>query len=178
MAEKKEDKLIQILKDLNSNDSKLVLESLNKIKTEGDKRAIVPMIELLSKSESIQIKKEIIEILSQLKLESAQDELIDQIILNKYPEFRPTLLSTIWNSPQNPKKHLSKFVKLATLGDIETTIECFTIIENLEPPMREEWLMDAQIEINKYLVAGKENKVDALFKSIVNKIREWENLEN
>ncbi len=177
MTNKKEDKLISILKNMKSNDSKKIIESLNEIKKEGDKRAIVPMIELLAITDNIKIKKEIVEILNQLKLESAQDELINQILINKYPELRATLLSTIWNSPQNPTKHLSKFVKLATLGDIETTIECFTIIDNLEPPMREEWLMDSQIEINKYLVAGKENKVDALFKSIINKIREWETLD-
>lgn len=178
MTKIKEDKVVKIINDLKSTDEKTILKSLKEIKKEGDKRVISPMIELLNSSNNEKITKEIIEIFNQLKLESAQDELIEQITLNNYPELRPTLLATIWNSPQNPKKHLAKFVEFATLGDIETTIECFTIIENLEPPMREDWLMESQIIINKYLVSGKQNKVDPLFKNIVNKIRQWENIEN
>ena len=60
------------------------------------------------------------------------------------------LLSTIWNSPLDYSSYLAEFVSLAVKGDFMVTLECLTIIENLEGPFIESSILESQLLLKDY----------------------------
>ena len=68
-----------------------------------------------------------------------------------YLPIRQTVLSTIWNTKVDFSDYIDDFVLIATTGTFLETLDCLTIIENLEGPFMEENILECQLHLKNYI---------------------------
>lgn len=152
MADKKKaDKLKQILLDLNSSDEKKITTSLKALEAHGNSSVIKPLAEKLLSGVSEKNQKEIVELFCSLKDTSVTAELMDVVEDDRFLPIRQLMLSTIWNTKVDFSDYIDEFVLIAVEGDFMETLDCLTIIENLEGPFMEENILEAQLHLKNYL---------------------------
>ena len=152
MADKtQENKLKKILEDLNSSDTKKITKALKSLESHGDVSFIKPLAERLLNGVSDKNKSEIVELLSSLKDTSVCADMMDVIEDERFLPIRQTMLSTIWNTKVDFSDYIDEFVLIATTGDFMATLDCLTIIENLEGPFMEENILECQLHLKNYL---------------------------
>ncbi|MBI2259738.1 MAG: hypothetical protein HYU67_12690 [Flavobacteriia bacterium] len=151
MTKKEQLKINQAISDLNSNSFDQIKQAISSIKSFGNESVLEPIFDkILEENIQSEIRKELIELLNSLKLESVQNEIIRLCSLKKYEVLKKEIFSTIWNSNQDYGKHLLFFVKNAIDEDLEITIECLTIIENMQDSINEKDLLETQILIRQF----------------------------
>ncbi len=143
-------KLTKLVDDFSKGDSKTQLKALKSLQIHGDETAVTPLINVWIKGLSEPVEKELIEFFSSLKNTDSTEEIMNAVNNPKFKEKRRELLSTIWNTKVDYSDYLSQFVGIAIEGDFMDTLECLTIIENLEGPFSEENLYESQLHIQKY----------------------------
>lgn len=152
MAEKKKvNKLQQILIDLNASDEKKVAKAIKSLEAHGNATVIQPLAEKLLSGVSEKIQNQIVELLSSLKDTSVTAEMMDVIEDEKFLPIRQVLLSTVWNTKVDFSDYLDEFVEIAVNGNFMETLDCLTIIENLEGPFMEESVLEAQLHLKNYI---------------------------
>lgn len=152
MAEIKQDtKLKTILADLKTKDTKKISKALKSLEAHGDSSVIKPLAQRLLDGVSDKSKAEIVEFLSSLKDTSVCADMMDVIEDNEFLPIRQTMLSTIWNTKVDFSDYVDEFVLIATTGSFLETLECLTIIENLEGPFMEENILECQLHLKNYL---------------------------
>ncbi|MFT6501580.1 MAG: hypothetical protein ACJASQ_001696 [Crocinitomicaceae bacterium] len=152
MADKtKENKITKILEDLNSKDSKKVTKAVKSLEAHGDVSFIKPLADKLMAGVSEKNKTEIVELLSSLKDTSVCADVMDVIEDKHYLPIRQTMLSTIWNTKVDFSDYIDDFVLIATTGTFLETLDCLTIIENLEGPFMEENILECQLHLKNYI---------------------------
>jgi hypothetical protein len=150
-SQKKNIKLNQLLTDLKSSDEKVISKSIKALEKHGNSSVIRPVCELLLTDLSDKNRQQTIEFLSSLKDSSTCVELMDVINDEKFSSVRQVLLTTIWNTKVDFSGYIDDFVLIATKGSFLETLDCLTIIENLEGPFMEEDLLECQLHLKNYL---------------------------
>ena len=152
MADKKKDtQFNQILMELGTDDTKKISKAIKALEANGDPSVIKPLTEKLLSGVSEKNKKEILELFSSFKDSSVTAEMMDVIEDERYLSIRQLLLSTIWNTKVDFSDYLDEFVQIAVEGNFMETLDCLTIIENLEGPFMEENILEAQLHLKSYL---------------------------
>lgn len=152
MAEKKQaDKLKKILSDLNSIDTKQVSKAIKSLEAHGNASVILPLAEVLLKGVSEKNQNEIIELLSSLKDSSVCVEIMGVLEDKKFLPIRQLVLSTVWNTKVDFSDYIDEFVLIAVEGNFMETLDCLTIIENLEGPFMEENILESQLHLKNYI---------------------------
>lgn len=147
----KQQKHKQILLDLFSNDSKKVSKAIKALEVNGTSESIKPLADKLLTNPDAKIKSAIIELLSSLKDSSVCVEIIDVINDDKYITVRQEILSSIWNTKVDFSNYIDEFVEIAITGSFMETLDCLTIIENLEGPFMEENILECQLHLKNYM---------------------------
>jgi len=150
---KKADKLKQILLDLNATDETKITKALKALEAHGNSSAIKPLAEKLLTGLSEKNEKELVELLCSLKDTSVTAELMDVIEDEKFESIRPTMLSVVWNTKVDFSDYIDEFVHIATKGSLVETLDCLTIIENMEGPFMEENILESQLHLKNFLEA-------------------------
>ena len=146
----KKAKIEALLLDVKSSITTAVKTALEGLKIVGEPSILHPIIlELNTKSHS-EKNALILEFLACLKDRKARSVMMDLIQQTELKEYQQLLLSTIWNSPLDYTDYLEIFVDLALKGDFIITLECLTIIENLDGPFSEKSVMEAQVLLGAY----------------------------
>lgn len=152
MTEKTNKKLQQILMDLHSKDEQKITRAIKSLESNGDSSVIRPLSLLLLQDDfSDKNKLAIIEMFSSLKDSSTVVEMMDVIADEQFLPIRQTLLTTIWNTKVDFSDYIDDFVEIATTGSFMETLECLTIIENMEGPFMEENILECQLHLKNYL---------------------------
>lgn len=175
MADKKQQqKLKKILEDLNSGETKTVSKAIKALEVHGNATVIRPLAELLLKGVSVKNEKEIIELLSSLKDSSITAEMMDVIEDDTFLPIRQLLLTIVWNTKVDFSDYIDEFVYIATTGNFMESLDCLTIIENLEGPFLEESILECQLHLKNYLEdeSPKEQQKAQLLSEIALKIKE------
>lgn len=166
MAEKKaNDKLKLILLDLTSADQKKVAKAIKSLHSKGDSTAIKPLADCLMRDISPKNKAAILELFSSLKDTSARVEIMDVIGDEKYRMIRQEVLTTIWNTKIDFSDYIDEFVEIACKGSLMETLDCLTIIENLEGPFIEENILESQLHLRDYMEGDEQDDQKAEFLS-------------
>src|SRR5690606_30601442 len=84
-----------ILEDFKSNDSKVILDALTRVKSKGDVTVVPAMIELYGITEDDNIKDEIRSLLSQTKIKESVLPLIEGL-LDGNEEVNEMILFSLW----------------------------------------------------------------------------------
>lgn len=152
MAETKtKKKLQQILLDLNSSDQKKITKALKSLETHGDSSVVKPLADKLLGEVSEKNRSAIIELFCSLKDSSAAVEIMDIIGDEKYLSIRPLMLTTVWNTKVDFSDYIDEFVEIAAKGTFMETLDCLTIVENMEGPFMEENILECQLHLKDYL---------------------------
>lgn len=181
MADTKKDKLKKILEDLRSDDSKKVSKAIKSLEAHGNVSFIKPLAEKLLSGASEKNQAEIIELLSSLKDSSVTADIMDVIEEERFRPIRQTILSTIWNTKVDFSGYIDEFVEIAVKGDFMETLDCLTIIENMEGPFMEEDILEAQLHLKNYIEdpAPKEEQKSQLLSEIAIALKDInENLQD
>lgn len=136
---------------LKTNDEDLIRHALNVVREKGTEQIIPDLVGLLRENKDHFIRKNIREILSDIKSPLSGELIIEQIREPKNQEIRPLLLSICWESGVDMKKYLDFFVELAATGDFYVAVEVNTIIGEIEPPVDKEILKNAKAILAKAL---------------------------
>lgn len=155
MASKQEQKLAAILADLKSDDAKVVKKALKSLEIHGNASTIKPLFALLKEGaleESLQTN--VLELLCSLKDTSVIPEIMDVIDDEEMLDIRPLALMAVWNMKVDFSDYLDDFVLIAAQGTLMESVDCLTIIENLEGPFMEENVLESQLHLKNYLESG------------------------
>jgi hypothetical protein len=120
----------RLIKNLNSNDHNLVLETIQNLRYNGKVYYIPVVIELLRNTNIDEIKNSIACFLNDLKYQRAVNELVNAIQNKRYEKERETIISACWQSGLDFSRHIKTFVKLCFTENYQVAIEAFSVIEN------------------------------------------------
>jgi hypothetical protein len=148
---KNNQKIQKLINDLQSGDVKKIGQALKLLKSEGSVAVLRPLAELLLISKDESIQQDIIAFLSDLNVSSAVDEIMNLLKDENLLSIRQPLLTTIWNCKLDYSYYLPEFVEIAVDGDFMETLECLTIIENMEGPFEERHILESQLHLKDYL---------------------------
>jgi hypothetical protein len=143
-------KIAKLLADVQSGVPAKVKTALDALQVSGKDSIIEPLIRSISLQTDEECIQEIIEFLSSLKSTTASKEVMACLNNPELAEFKIQILSTIWNSPLDYSEYLTEFVNLAVTGDFLTTLECLTILENLNGPFEEADILESQLLLKAY----------------------------
>jgi hypothetical protein len=177
MSENKTNKkLTQLLSELHSENPAKVTSALDSLQVYGNKTLIKPLFEFVSVSKNTQSKNEVIEFLSSLKDSPSKLEVMKILNDANFKSIQNQVLSTIWNSPLDYSEFLSDFVKIAVENDYLTSLECLTVIENLDGPFEEQVILESQIHLKEYLEGNfeKSKEKDVFISEIAILIKDFD----
>jgi hypothetical protein len=156
MKEKTDPNIIQ---DLHSGKESLILSKIDHLRETGNPLYIPFLIDLLLKSESEEVRRNILLFLSDMKDRNAKPYMIEAIENEKYTSLQKELLTCIWQNSLDYSDYLSLFIGLVIHSEFETAFEAFTVIDNLEelPPKE---VIEPEIQrINKALEKSAGSKI-------------------
>ena len=67
-----------------------------------------------------------------------------------YKEVHSDIINSIWNSKLDYSGYIADMVFLAIEGDFMKSVECLTVIENMQGPFEEHDLLEAQLYLKEY----------------------------
>jgi len=144
-------KVNQLITELKSGDAKKISKALKGLASNGNSSVIKPLADVLMTELSPDNRSEILELLCSLKDSSVCVEIMEVICDPNYLPIRQEILTTIWNTKVDFSDYNDDFVEIATKGSLIETLDCLTIIENLEGPFMEENILECQLHLKNYL---------------------------
>lgn len=139
-----------LLQDISGGTHAKVTTALDALQVYGDETVIAPLIRALDQQKEERSAAEILEFLSSLKSSASIEKVMECLNDPSLEHQRINILSTIWNSPLDYSDYLAEFVALAVKNDFLVTLECLTILENLEGPFNEKDVLESQLLLKNY----------------------------
>jgi hypothetical protein len=158
-------RLKALLQDLNSKSSEKQIAAVQAMKIHGNETIIEPLVEVLAKTSSEELKFEIKEVLNNVKSSKVPAKIIACLGTKKFATCRQELLASIWNSGLDYHDYLTEIIAATLQGDLMDALECVTIVENFETAPAEEELNEALVVLGDYLSTHKNEsspKIDLL----------------
>ena len=146
---RKQLKITSLLEDLKSDDVKIVKTAIEGLEIIGEPTIIETVIKELEPSTPSEKNTVILEFLFCIKNPMAKKSIMDIITAPENIDRRQLILSSIWNSTLDYSEYLDTFVKIAIEGSFMETLECLTIIENMEGPFSEKNVMESHVLLSE-----------------------------
>ena len=144
MSSNSKNKQIEEIKnDLFSGDDVVVMKAVLKCKDQDSAALVEPLIAVYTSSGMPEIKKEVAELLNNIKVSNADQAFMKAIANKQNAKFRKDILSFIWNSGLQPVDDIVQLTEIAVAGSFEEALECLTIIENIEDQIPEEKILES-----------------------------------
>lgn len=170
----KQIKVNELIRNLSSDEEKVVVKAIKSLKTNGNETSIEPLISLLVKADSDEVKREVRDLLNTIKTTSVPAELIKCLNNSDYAAARQDILISIWSTALDYNQYFGDIAQATVDGDLMEAIECITILENLEEGLNEDELMDGILIFKTYLVDKKaeSSPKNDIIMEIVNMLQE------
>lgn len=159
---KQREKIQLLMQDVVSGDAKRLKKGLDGLRSNGDVNVLPELLTYWTKVTDEPTQKAIEQLFIDLKDSNAVSPIMEFLVKLEDQSLQTRLLNTIWNTKVDFSEHLATFVRLAVHGDLETAIECLTIIENLEGPFQEYQFLDAQVELSEFPERNEANTPKSL----------------
>ena len=167
-------KIAKLLKDVESGVPEKVKTALDALQVSGKDLIVEPLIRAIKLQTDEESIAEIVEFLCSLKSTSASKEVMSCLKNPELADLRIQILSTIWNSPLDYSEYLAEFVTLAVKGDFLVTLECLTILENLNGPFEEADILESQLLLKSYYEGSREEQKDPLMDEIALLVKDFD----
>ncbi len=115
-----------------SADDARILKALATVDQRGDARSIMPLLNALAKTSEQKVRQRITEMLYQVKVSGAVEELMKALQDPALRSVRRTILATFWNAGLDVRDQVKQLVAVAVEGDAEECFECLTVLEHNE----------------------------------------------
>jgi len=161
----------EILTNLLSTDPELVLETIEKIRESGNRYIMEGLFDLLHVTTFPEIKKSILNLLSDLKHKESIPLIINAITNDKYKDEQKELVACCWQNGLNYNEYLSVFIDLVIHESFLTAFEAFTVIENMFGIIPDEVINQEIIKVKNSIQTASEEKT-YLLKGLLTIIRE------
>ncbi len=148
----------EILTNLNSTDPEFVLETIEKIRESGNRLIMEGLFELLHNTTFPEIKKSILNLLSELKNKESVPLLIEAINNDKYLVERKELVACCWQNGLSYNEYLPLFIDLVIDHSFLIAFEAFTVIENMYGTVDDDLIDQQMAKIIKALNHADEEK--------------------
>jgi hypothetical protein len=170
----------EIISNLRSTDSDLVLETIDKLRESGNSLILPELIELLHNTELPQIKKSVLNLLSELKNKESVPLLMTAIKNEKYAHERKDIVACCWQNGLSFNAYMPIFIDLVIKEEFLIAFEAFTVIENMFGNIDEEVIEYEVIKINDALKNVGEQKAYLLngLLSVIRDIPEEQEFSN
>lgn len=152
------DKLSRLKNAVKSGNPELVEHALEEIKERGDLSYIAPLLQFLHQPYSKEIKQQVYQIFTDLKLEQAVDTLISAMKQVEDLEILEHLTAACWQNGLNYSSHLNYFVDLVLEQEFPIAFEAFTVVENMYGKIEQETEQALLEKIEKALPASDNSK--------------------
>ena len=158
----KNNRFNNIIKDLSSNDLDKVTAALKQMRKHGKKEAIFPLIELLANTSEEETKKEVTNLLYDLKDQTTVENIITAIEDEKFRNIKNILISIFWQSTLDGSQYISLFINEAIKSDYYTAIEVLTVIENFDATFSESEIEDLKYDLDEAISMEENEKINLL----------------
>jgi hypothetical protein len=146
-----DERLKGIHSKLKSKDQEILLKTIDLIRENGNSLIISDIIDLLHNTEFEDIKKSVLNLLSELKHQESVSSLMAAVNNQKYADERKDLLACCWQNGLKYNEYLPLLIDLVIDEEFMVAFEAFTVIENMYGRVEDE-VIDAQvIKINNVL---------------------------
>jgi hypothetical protein len=137
--------------NLKSNNPAIVLGAIEGIRATGTGAQFAELLELLHETNSLDIKKQILRLFSELKSSDTIPLMIDALQKKRYAGELKELLTCCWQNGLNYSPWMPFFVDLVINEEFFVSFEAFTVIENMYGKIADDILTRQVIKINKAL---------------------------
>jgi hypothetical protein len=156
-----------VIKDLKSNDEKVALKAIDKLKKSGDATFIPEVLSALKETSEVGIESAISQMLFDLKDKSAVEELVEQLSNPEFFDIRVIMLSACWQSGFDLSHRLPDFITVASTGNYMECLEVLTVIENWEGIEDQEMLENETLRLRAYVNESDTPENDEMIFSIL-----------
>jgi len=156
-----------VIKDLQSNDEKVALKAIDKLKKSGDATFIPEILTALKDTSEVGIENALSQMLFDLKDKSAVEELIEQLSNPVFFDVRVIMLSACWQTGFDLSHRLPEFVTVASTGNYMECLEVLTVVENWEAIDDQEMLENETLRLRAYVNESDTPENDELIFSIL-----------
>ena len=119
----------EIIQNLMSKDSKLVLRTIEVLREFGTPGFLSSLIDLLHKTKNPEIHEAIIALLDDIKDNRVVPELLKAIKNNKYSDEKNILIASCWKSGLDFSHNLDIFLDLFSNDEFTVALEAYSVIE-------------------------------------------------
>ena len=118
-----------IIRDLWSEDEKIVFKTLRKLRSIGNIGYIPELLNLLNKTENQSVRKELVLFIADVKNPRVVPFILSGLKDPGLKDVKGSIISACWQSGLDYSHDIELFVKLFFEGDYATALEAFTVIE-------------------------------------------------
>ncbi len=169
MEDKK--KNVQLLKDMKSDNAETVLNTVKKIRKEGNTAIMPELIYLLHTTNNDDIKISATNLLNDLKDNKAAPHIIEAINNEKYTDIAHILISSCWQSRLDYSDYLNVFVDLTIKSEYRIALEAFTVIEDMQKNISEDEKNKTINKLKKNIIIEKYQQKQMLLNELIKVIQ-------
>jgi len=148
----------EILSNLKSTDPEFLLETIDKIRESGNRFIVAGLIDLLHETDLPEIKKSVLNLLSELKNKESVPVFIEAIEDEKYAGVRKELVACCWQNGLIYNEYLPVFIDLVIHEEFQIAFEAFTVIENMFGRIEDEIIDKEIVKVTEALKNAPEQK--------------------
>lgn len=119
-----------VLKNLKSNQKQMIIKGIQQFRDSGNAAFLEEVISLLINTNDDEIRELLVNLLFEIRNQSAVPVLVNAINDNSLKSIKKTLLLACWQSGLDFSEYLHVFAEIVRTSDIETGIEAFSVAEN------------------------------------------------
>ncbi len=148
----------EILSNLKSADPEIILETIDKVRESGNSFILAGLIDLLHNTDLPEVKKSVLNLLSELKNKESVPAFIAAIKDEKYTAERKDLIACCWQNGLTYNEYLPLFIDLVINEEFMIAFEAFTVIENMVGKVEDEIIDKEIIKVKDALKNATEQK--------------------
>jgi hypothetical protein len=122
----------EIIKNLRSEKTSLILDTLKYIINKGNKVILSEVIDLLYRTKDTIVRNETLKILENLKDQESAPVIMSSIENPDYKDILVILLASCWKNGLNFSNYITNFVEIFIQSDFLLAFEIFTVIDTFE----------------------------------------------
>jgi len=150
MSEKKQ-KIQRLRGKLNSNDTKIVIQTLEQIKDSGEAELIPDLIQVLEETEISEVGDKVLDILNNLQAQDSVAEIVRMIKQVEDDQLVASVLASCWKNRLDFSAYLHDLAEIFVHADFKSALEAFTVIENATPHVTAESIDESMQTIKNHI---------------------------
>ena len=139
------------LEMLQSTDLETVLSGVELMEEKGKTSQLPDLFKCYLLHKELPHKKALYELLASISVKGAREAWMDLLSNQEFKDLKAQIVNVLWNTRLDFSGELAFFVALAVQLDYLGTLECLTLIEQMEGPFQEQQLLESELVLKEYV---------------------------